>query len=293
MTDLLDAAVIPVTRDCIVYEYEDSTLAVRFKIDAEDVDTFFAAFPESDQAIFLSDGASAIEAVRGPLIREFADGGLALKVLILPQNKREFRRIWPKPKMIAVMAREDPTSGRQRMIDAAKPPKPQYGHLAKALRTHIDFMNNPKVWAAVGTDEQYLAWCRLQKCAKCGWVPHDEMNDFIACEAAHVRRIADGAGTALKPTYSAIPLCPTRNAGKVEGCHQAQHRVGESFLGGKESVDNLRIKHVQTWVWETLKAGLGFEHFNEVPPETLIAWAGEHGVGDCVPDSYFDELRAA
>jgi hypothetical protein len=139
-----------------------------------------------------------------------------------------------------------------------------------------------KVWEAVGTDEEYLEWCKHQKCAKCRWTPHWEMDTFMLCDPAHVRRVSDGSGTGIKPAYSAIPLC--------HKCHVEQHTHGESYLGGKESFDKLRIQHVQSWLWETLKMQLGFAHWSEIPPETLVAWAREHDLVDALPDCYLEEL---
>jgi hypothetical protein len=147
-----------------------------------------------------------------------------------------------------------------------------------------------KVWEAVGSDEDYLGYIRDQKCAKCKWTPHWHGADYVPCEAAHVRRIAQGAGTSIKPAYSAIPLCPTRMG--VEGCHARQHREGESALGGKEHVDKLRIHHVQEWVWAALKQHLSYEHMNQVPPAVLVAWAEAHGVLDYVPDEYIAAAAA-
>lgn len=282
-------AAIPVIRDTIVHEHADGDLVVRLLIDTDDVDTFWRSFPESNEAVFLCDGAGAIEAIRGPLMREYKDGGLAVKLLVNPAQKRLFRTLWPRPGMAAVLVREDPESGRQRMIDAAAAASPpaKFGELARALRTS-GFMLSRDVWRAVGPDSAYLGYIRQLKCAKCKWTPHWENDAFVPCEAAHVRRIESGAGTSLKPDYSAIPLCPNRIG--VEGCHARQHREGERFLGSKEHLDRLRLHYVQDWVWAALKAQLGYEHWSQVPPSTLVAWAEEHGVVDKIPDVYFREI---
>lgn len=285
MADVDDAsapiAIIPCIRGPIVYEYaSNGDIAVRFEIDADDAATFFAVFPESSEYVYVSNGIGAIEATRGPIISEKKDGALAVRIVIAAAYKARFRELWPTPGLPAVIAREDPVTGRRRMVDEAAAEPAPYGRYARVLRTHVMFMLARKVWEAVGSDDEYLEWCRHQPCAKCKWKPHFEMSDFIACEAAHVRRIADGAGTALKPAYSAIPLCHEH--------HTEQHRVGESILGGKEAVDRARIKHVQEWVWETLKTTLGFEHWSEVPPAKLVAWAEAHGVVDTLPDVYLE-----
>lgn len=283
MTDPDELVAIPCERGPIVHEYADGDIAVRVNIEADDAPLFFAAFPEAKEPIFLSNGAGAIEATRGPIISERKDGGLSVKIVIEAAHKERFRETWPTPGMPAVLARADPETGRRRLVDAAAgaPAEPAaYGRFARVLRTHIPFMLARKVWEAVGSDEDYLDWCRHQRCAKCKWTPHWEMSEFIGCEAAHVRRVADGAGTAIKPLYSAIPLCHKH--------HAEQHHVGEAILGGKEAVDKARITHVQEWVWETLKRTFGFEHWSEVPPGTLVEWAREHDLLDTLPDVYLE-----
>jgi hypothetical protein len=220
--------------------------------------------------------------VRDTLGGEYRDGSIAVRILIQPKDKEAFRNLWPKPNLPAVMALEKPERGRQAMMDAAVEDPPRYGLHARALRTSVSFLGNPRVWAAVGADEDYLAWLRTRPCAWCKWVPHWEMDVFVQCEAAHVRRVGGGSGTAYKPTnYSAIPLC--------RRCHEAQHREGEGAIGGREWVDRARLRHVVDWVWETLKAELGYEHWNLVPCETLYAWALEHGLERSLPACYQPE----
>lgn len=271
-------AAIPVLRHTIMREYADGDLAVRIVVAAADVADFYAAFPEMNEAAFLACERGAIEVVRDAIQAEYRDGALSVRVRVPPKFKERFRELWPRPNMAAVLAREEPEHGRQAMLDAATQDPPRYGQHARALRTHVRFLFNPKVWAAVGPDSAFLDWLRIQPCARCAWVPHYEMDTFVSCEAAHVRRIADGAGVAIKPPYSAIPLC--------HRCHAEQHQHGESALGGKEWVDRKRVHYVTEWVWQALKAQLGYEHWNLVPPETLYAWAEQHGLEDCLPPTY-------
>ena len=98
--------------------------------------------------------------------------------------------------------------------------------------------------------------------------------------------MSDGSGTSIKPKYSAIPLC---GAGYGKNCHDRQHREGESAIGGKERVDKLRLHYVHQWVWDSLKSQLGYEHWNQVPPQTLMAWASWNGVLDTLPDIYLKD----
>lgn len=284
-----DPAIVPCVRERIEKEFADGQLAVRVKIDQSDIEAFWTAFPDIDQSAYLANSQGAIECTRGALMREFADGSLAIRILVEPHDKPRFRELWPTPGSVAVMARESPEVGRSRMQEAAATadPEPQYGAHAQTLRTYIKFMGATKVWCAVGSDEEYLKWLRTLPCAHCKWTPHWEMDTFVPSEAAHVRRVASGSGTAIKPNYSAIPLCPN---GHGHSCHRKQHDQGERYLGGKEKVDKLRMHYIHTWVWETLKAQLGYEHWNECPPETLVAWASANGVLDCLPKIYLQNL---
>ncbi len=145
----------------------------------------------------------------------------------------------------------------------------EYGEYAAKLKTS-GFCLSPAVWGGVGTDGQYLEWLRRQCCAVCFAEPPSE--------AAHVRRIASGAGTGIKPAYAAISLCHAH--------HAEQHQLGESVLGGKDKADFLRLKCVEEWAWATLKATLGYDSMAQVPPAELLAWARAHGVRHLLPAVY-------
>jgi len=144
-----------------------------------------------------------------------------------------------------------------------------YGKEAQALK-QSSFFRTPDVWRELGTDDEFLKWIRSMPCAVC--------RNEITVEAAHVRRIADGAGTGIKPQFSAIPLCAEH--------HRLQHQQGESAIGGKEWVDKQRIEHVGEWAWAQLKAELGYESMAEAPPERIQMWAIEHDVQQYLPSEY-------
>jgi len=156
------------------------------------------------------------------------------------------------------------------------PPRADYGRYAKALRLS-GFFRSPAVWVAIGTDQEYREWLQSQPCAFRGAKPPgiECSGDIVA---AHVRRVANGAGVGCKPLYSALPMCDAH--------HRLQHEKGESVYGGKDVFDRLRIVYLQSWGWETLKRTLGFSHWNEVPPQTLGDWAREHEVYHCLPVAY-------
>ena len=115
---------------------------------------------------------------------------------------------------------------RNRMAEAAlgkvasAETKPFGKQASELYRT--GFFYAPAVLEAIGTDAEFLLWLRSQPCA----AKHlgDCDGDIVA---AHVRRIANGAGTGIKPdNYSAIPLCHKH--------HALQHQNGESALAPAE-----------------------------------------------------------
>lgn len=149
-----------------------------------------------------------------------------------------------------------------------------YGQYAQILYKS-QFFTTPDVWRAVGTDEEFLLWLRCQECAVvedrdggCG-------GDVVA---AHVRRVADGAGMGIKPPYSAIPLCSAH--------HQLQHQSGESVIGSKEWFDRTKIHYLRAWCWSALKAHLGYLSWADVPPGVLYEWAVKNHVSMHIPNGY-------
>lgn len=146
--------------------------------------------------------------------------------------------------------------------------KEDYGEQANRLFKSGFFMA-PSVWRAAGKDGDFLAWVRTQKCVICGDYP---------TEAAHVRRIANGSGTAIKPEYSAIPLCHAH--------HALQHEKGESAIGGKDKVDVWRLRCVSDWAWSAIKNTLCHSSMSNVSPNELRTWAKQHGVDALIPADY-------
>lgn len=159
-----------------------------------------------------------------------------------------------------------------------KSPQGDYGVQAKHLRLS-SFFRTPAVWRAVGTDEQFLDWLRAQPCAKCGHQDHLMDTGEAKCEAAHVRRVSSGSGTATKPEYSAIPLCHRH--------HTLQHNSGESALG--LDFNKARIHYVSEWCWQTVKMLLDHDSWKNVPPHELRHWAERHSVSQYLPIDYLEK----
>jgi hypothetical protein len=160
----------------------------------------------------------------------------------------------------------------------ASPPSRQshpYGQLARLLFRNGFFLA-PEVCRAVGTDEGFLSWIRSEPCMVAG------MEGVGPCEgavqAAHVRRIANGAGVNLKPPFSAVPLCWRH--------HHEQHQHGESVLGDRDWWDRRRADYLTTWARRNLESMLGVESIGDVPPATLLTWAQRAGVAHLLPREY-------
>lgn len=202
------------------------------------------------------------------------DGTIRLVVDIEPRF-RDVLSNWLVPDMPVAVARiTQDAAGREQQ--AAVSGDGAYGEHARELRLS-GFFRSPDVWAVVGTDDSYQAWCRSQPCARC----RRDGNDANPIVFAHARRIADGAGTAIKPKYSGIPLHDSE--------HKEQHQRGESAIGGKEWFDKARIEHVQAWAWEETKRQLGAASFRDVHPRRLYEWAVARGVERYLPACYRPE----
>ena len=176
----------------------------------------------------------------------------------------------------ARMTKEAAKQAQQKQFEQQAAP---YGKEAQALH-RAGFFRNPEVWRAVGTDEQYRAWLRTQPCRKC---KSDSPN-----QAAHVRSVAAGAGTNIKPLYHAIALCDT--------CHNlVQHDQGICTLTGepdkykaRDILNRLAIEAVEAWCKIGVKARLGYGRLNEIPPFELLSWAERKGIDRYLPSEYRD-----
>ncbi len=151
-----------------------------------------------------------------------------------------------------------------------------FGQQAKVLRLS-GFFRVPEVWRALGTDTQFREWVQRQPSAFSGQFS-EYVNSEGRCIAAHVRRIADGAGTSIKPEYACIPLTDEE--------HKRQHQHGEGVLGSSEWWDKQRIKCVEAWAWQALKWTLHAESMADIEPKTIRAWAEFHGIDHHLPQEY-------
>lgn len=201
--------------------------------------------------------------------KEMADGTLRVQIDVEPADRRKFLDLFPDNGDPIAVAMLDPDSVRahqqEKAFATADPqvPKGNHGKFAQYL-VQSGFFRRPDVWRAAGSDADFLAWTRQQQCnVHSQWCAGDVV-------AAHVRRVANGSGTGTKPEYSAIPLCDHH--------HREQHDKGEQAIGGKGMVDRDRIRHLERWSRDAIKAQIGRESFAAVSPDELLAWCEKAGI---------------
>lgn len=159
--------------------------------------------------------------------------------------------------------------------DEAAPPANDNEHGAYYQQLHrMGWFYNPAVWRALGTDEDYRAWIQHQPSCVSGdfseWV-HGEGR----CIAAHVRRVAEGAGTGHKPPYSCVPL--------TDAEHQRQHQLGEGAFGGPEWFDKQRAEYLKRWVKHRLYELLGITSLKQCAPAAFENLIHQLGIGHTLP----------
>lgn len=229
-----------------------------------------------------------MSAIEGTIARfqSLADGTVRYIVDVSPANDRhEFHAVHASVALALLINGEaegpsaaPPATTRAdtggNRLPSGSPPRHPYGESARLLKLS-GFCRSPDVWRAVGTDEEFLRWVRTQPCVLVGSQVCPCAGDIIA---AHVRRIANGAGMGRKPPFSAVALCTLH--------HDHQHQHGEESLALKAQWDEWRIEHVEQWCWETLRERLGYDSMGDVPPAVLHAWAEQHTVDRYLPLAY-------
>lgn len=167
--------------------------------------------------------------------------------------------------------------------DNRKAPAGPHGEYYRSLY-RMGWFFNPHLWPCIGSDEEFQAWLRLQPC--CARNVHIMVGGELAhCAGdvvvAHVRRIASGAGTGIKPPHSAVPLCNHH--------HQLQHAGGESVFGdaggstGKDWFDKQRADHLVRWIKSRLYGLLNTDSLAKVHPDNFEALIIKLGAGDTLP----------
>lgn len=164
-----------------------------------------------------------------------------------------------------------------------------YGHYYQALYKS-GFFNNPQLWRLIGSDDDYQAWARKQQSCLSGRADWVETLGESRCEFAHVRRVAVGSGTGIKPEYSGVPLTHEE--------HALQHQIGE--LGvlqhyGKNVFtpseaeawfEKKAAENRTSWIKSRLYEVFGVESLKDVPPADFAAWAKQGGLYHALPAAF-------
>ena len=244
------------------------------------------------------DDAIAVVGARHTM-KELVDGTIRVQIDIDPPYREAFLKYFSEIGVAVGLVRLNEGEAAEPAKQAPK--KKPYGEYAAELH-RLGWWWQPGVLEAIGSDAQFLEWIRQQPCAMTGAYDSgvDACGSFIErCEAAHVRRIAGGAGLAEKPKFSAIPL--------THKWHDAQTRFGEGVFvvtvgieppkhgsgitdemhaQGRQWMDAQRQKYVVAWASQMLARQLGAESMGYVEPAALVAWANKHGL--TVPHKYHD-----
>lgn len=162
-------------------------------------------------------------------------------------------------------------------LETEPPKKRQAGPHGQfyAVLHRAGFFYNPKVLAALGTDAEYLDWVKRQPSCVSGQFSEFHENGDKFSIPAHVRRVAAGAGTAIKPPYSAVPLTNDE--------HQRQHKEGEDVFGGKDFFDQKRGEYVLRWAKSRFYTLLGVESLSDCSPAGFIALCRHLGIAEQLP----------
>lgn len=162
-------------------------------------------------------------------------------------------------------------------------------------------LRRPYIAMITGSDADYQAWCRKERCVVCGQIDHHERGPCRGMVAgnqyAHVRRAGE-AGTGFKPLYAGVPMCAS--------CHSLQHQKGETaaygaYLFSRDELSSMtqtepsvetakqwfhmkRLEHIERWVLETWPKVLGFGCWAKTPMLYLYGFCKENGVTYLLPD---------
>lgn len=213
-------------------------------------------------------------------LKTLADGTVQLVVEVEPKDAATAFSLFQEPHIPIAIARLafGESAGAAIMPEGGSPCPPRPEKAAEStseprVGPHGDWWRRlfeagvfqaPPVLRALGSDDAYLDWIRDQRCQHCGNEPRWEMSRWVRNEAAHVRRVANGSGTAEKPPHSAITLC-TR-------CHGLQHQQGESALGGKDWVARKLVQQRNAWAKERLHSAFDVGSLTHIEPQQAVAW---------------------
>lgn len=208
-----------------------------------------------------------VAAIAGQLMsyRTLADGGLRITVDLPLTESEHFHQLFKEVHCQVAVAPMKP-------MDLAAQQPEDYGQYAKMLRLSV-FFGIPEVWKATGTDEQFLAFVRTQKCCARSGIPCDG-----PVQAAHVWRQRDGFGKGIKGPYAACPLCARH--------HGLQHNQGEDAIGGRAYMEQMAQESRRRWIWAEIKDDLGVASMRDADPAKVFAWCQKKNIEQHLPAAF-------
>ena len=241
----------------------------------------------------MTDEQSAIEFSTAGC-KTMADDTLRLQVDIDPRFADKAFELFGKRGIHGAIVRLnlDPTTGR-----APEPDKPQHGPFWRDLIA-AGFFRSPPVLRAIGPESKFEDWIRTQPSVLDGNADYDTVTGEIRNECCHVRRVAEGSGTATKPPYFAVPMTHEQ--------HQHQHQHGEAsviaqyrsqvfsgVMGGQEHksaagdwfakrADHYRADWASRSLAEKLKPD--YRSRGEVSPDQVREWVQENDLWQYLPE---------
>lgn len=208
-------------------------------------------------------------------LRTLSDGTVRIQVDIEPNDALAAMQFFGSPNTPIAMAclNAETVAEHQQVNEIER----EAGMMANSLH-RVGFFKKREVAKVIGPDKDFLVWVRKQPCVL--------TNATRDIEAAHVRRVAAGAGTAIKPEYNAIPL--HREVHRVQ---HAQGEVGclEKFLpdhphGGwtEESARDFFDKQAdrlrEEWVKSRLYIRFNVKSMKEIDYKEFAQWAADHNL---------------
>lgn len=210
---------------------------------------------------------SDLKAIAGNInsYRTLADGALRITVDLPETETQHFHSLFPAVHCEVAIAPLRP-------VQMAASQTTDYGKQAQELRLS-SFLGQMAVWKATGTDAEFLAWVRTQKCVARSGKPCDG-----PIQAAHVWRLKDDFGKGIKGDYAAVPLCAFH--------HRLHHQETEDAIGGREYMEKKRYDIVTAWVWSVIKDDLLVASMRDAEPAKVLAWCQKRHIEQYLPESY-------
>ena len=160
-------------------------------------------------------------------LRTLADGTVRVVVDFQPGDRRRVMDLFGEHGTPMICGRLTDAAALARAREETQQQAPaegapgDYGELANILH-RSSFFRTQAVWEACGTDKKFQDWVRRQPSVVSGQFAYWDALGEGRSVFAHVRRVAEGAGTGIKPRYCGVPLTQEE--------HQRQHDRGESAV---------------------------------------------------------------